>query len=320
MPHKLLYHKLANIGITGDLYHTIKQIYAKPQSCVQLGNKLSPWFSISAGMCQGDSLSHTLFAIYINDLAEKTNNLDAGIYVGGKQLSMLMYTDDIVMVAPSVHKTQEQLDVLSKWCNTWMMRINAKKSEIMHVRNYQKPQCQTVLKCCGQNLCYATKYKYLGYIMDECMSEKHIVDALTNSATRAFGKVVNTFKALGNMGINSYESLYNSYILSILNYCSAVWGFNEQQAPQVLQNRIQRFFLGVNAFTPVSALHHEFDWLSVHSFRWIEMVRFFNRIIAMDDHRWPKIIHNWVKSLKTCGWADQVDHVLTYANMDVLVN
>ena len=88
--------------------------------------------------------------------------------------------------------------------------------------------------CCNQALAYASKYKYLGYIMDECLSDKPIVEALTNSATRAFGKVVNIFKILKNMEINSYKSLYNSYILSIMNYASAVWGFNEQAGPQTL--------------------------------------------------------------------------------------
>ncbi len=264
-------------------------------------------------------MSRTLFAIYINDLSDKIKNINVGVYVGGQQLHMLMYADDIVLIAPNVSKAQQQLDILTAWCTDWMMKINAKKSEIMHVRNYQKSRCQQTLRCCDQDLGYAPKYKYLGYIMDECLNDKPIVEALTNSATRAFGKVVNIFRTLKNMGINSYESLYKSYILSIVNYSSAVWGFKEQTAPQVLQNRIQRFFMGVNVFAPVSALHLEFDWLSIKGLRWIEMVRMYNRITKMDNHRWPKIIHKWDTSLRAIGWANHIEHILAYANMDILL-
>ncbi len=50
------------------------------------------------------------------------------------------------------------------------------------------------------------------------------------------------------------------------------------------------------------------------------MVRFYNRIILMEDHRWPKIIHRWDKLLRTSGWADQIDHILMYADTDILVS
>ena len=49
------------------------------------------------------------------------------------------------------------------------------------------------------------------------------------------------------------------------------------------------------------------------------MVRMYNRIIKMDEGCWPKIIHKWDTSLKTQGWSDQIEHILSYANMDILV-
>ena len=55
--HSFLYHKLNNIGITGQIYFAIKSIYANPKSCVQLNGTLSEWFHVSSGVRQGDSLS-----------------------------------------------------------------------------------------------------------------------------------------------------------------------------------------------------------------------------------------------------------------------
>ncbi len=117
------------------------------------------------------------------------------------------------------------------------------------------------------------------------------------------------------MGIKTYETLCTSYVTPILNYGAGVWGFQELNDPQVLQNRMIRYFLGVHKFAPVPAMHMEMDWLDVRFQRWIEMVRLRNRIVNMEDHRLPLMIHNWDVSLKRDAWAKQVNHILQYANM-----
>ena len=66
------------------------------------------------------------------------------------------------------------------------MKINAKISEIAIVRNFQRPRSKVEFTCCGRKLGYACNYKYLGYILNECLSEKPVIEALTASATRAF--------------------------------------------------------------------------------------------------------------------------------------
>ena len=315
--HSLMYHKLLNIGITGNIYKSITKIYENPKSCVQLNGTLTDWFSVSSGVRQGDSLSPILFAIYINDLYDEIAECDAGISIGGEKLHMLLYADDIVMVSPNAEKAQKQLNVLTSWCAKCRMQINAKKSQILHIRNYQKPRSTTELHCCGQKLDYTDQYKYLGYILQENMSEKNMVEALTTSASRSFGRIVNSFKKLKNMGIKTYETLYESYVLSIANYAAGVWGFGEFQQPQVLQNRIQRFFLGVHAFAPVAATNMEFDWLSMKFLRWLEIIRYYNRLVDLPDHRWPKKILRWDRSLRTEGWFNQVQHIVSYANMEL---
>ena len=124
------------------------------------------------------------------------------------------------------------------------------------------------------------------------------------------------FKTLKDMCINSYETLYESYILPILGYGAEVWGYNEQSGPQVLSNRVKRFYLGVNSFTPVSATSLEFDWPDVKTYRWTSMIRYLNRLKDMTPDRWPKKILSWDLSLRTNGWSDQITSILNYVNME----
>ncbi len=80
-------------------------------------------------------MSPTLFACYINDLAEEIKSANIGQKVGLEDLSILLYADNIALIAPTLEKAQVQLDILSKWCAKWQLSINGKKSQTFHVRN-----------------------------------------------------------------------------------------------------------------------------------------------------------------------------------------
>ena len=90
---------MQNLGVNGDLYHSIKTVYRSPSSCVILNGELSDWLRVSSGVHQGDFLSPVLFALFINNLAAEINNVGKGAYIGGEQLALLMYADDIVLIS-----------------------------------------------------------------------------------------------------------------------------------------------------------------------------------------------------------------------------
>ena len=77
-----------------------------------------------------------MFAIYINDLA------DSNVIKSWKKL----YADDSKLLAPidpapfpeNVQlPLQADLDRITKWCETWLMELNAEKCKVMHfgIRN-----------------------------------------------------------------------------------------------------------------------------------------------------------------------------------------
>ncbi len=313
--HELLFHKLLNLNINGPIYNAIKQIYSNPTSCVQFDGQLTGWFPITSGVRQGDSLSPTLFAIYINDLVEEMKSKDTGILVGGLRIPLLLYADDIVIMSENEVKAQEQLDIMTTWCKKWKMSINAKKSQIVHVRNPQRQRSTTELSCCNQVLKYVPTYKYLGFLMHEHTNPKTAIETLTSAASRSFGRIVSMFRVLKNMGIKSYETLYQSYVVPIMHYGAAVWGYKENNDTRVLQNRIGRYYLGVHKFTAVCATQLELDWISTKYRRWVDIIRYHNRLMDMKTHRLPVVIYKWERSLNLESWSSEVKHILTYADM-----
>ena len=91
---------------------------------------------------------------------------------------------------------------------------------------------------------YVEHYKYLGCWLNEHSNNQKTVEALTAAAGRSYGRIVGLFKKLGDMGYNTFVTLLQSYVFPVANYGAAVWGFEDYQAPQVLQNKISRFFSG----------------------------------------------------------------------------
>ena len=292
-----LLFKLRKLGIDGNFYNAIKALYSNSRSSIKINDKLTDGFDIKSGVRQGDSLSPTLFALFLNDLATDIKDIDAGILVGGICLSILLYADDIVLMAPTAEKLQSMLNVLEQWCRKWGMAINTNKTQILHVRNRQRPRSDFKFNCLGSEIKYTESYKYLGYTINEHLHNENNMVTLTSAASRSFGRVHSIFKNIGNMGIKTYETMCHSYVYPIMNYASGVWGYENATRPQVLQNRIARFFLGIHRFAPVAATKIEMDWMECRELRHIEMLRLFNRISTMDDHRLPKIIYNWDLSL-----------------------
>ena len=83
----------------------------------------------------------------------------------------------------------------------------------------------------------------------------------------------------------------------LVHYGAAIWGFAEANDPQVLQNRVSRFYLGVHKFTPVAATQIIMDWLDMKYLRWCEIVRYRNRLNEMDSDHLPVKLYKLEKSL-----------------------
>ena len=111
-----MYKIIAQFGITGKLYKAIQSIYSFSEACVKLNQHKTDWFSVSAGVKQGDNLSPTLFNMYLNDLAIGIKNLGLGIDVNGYNLSILLYADDIVLLSRNENDLQVMLDFVNDWC------------------------------------------------------------------------------------------------------------------------------------------------------------------------------------------------------------
>ena len=67
-------------------------------------------FTCMYGVRQGDNLSPSLFSLYINDFARAINDLNVGVPLLNTSVSILLYADDVVLVAESEANLQSMLN------------------------------------------------------------------------------------------------------------------------------------------------------------------------------------------------------------------
>ena len=172
----ILWHKLEHFKLNNKLLGAIKSIYKNVLCSVKLNGFLTDWFGVKSGLKRGCSLSPVLFNLYINDLALKINALGKGIKIDDESISILLYADDVVLLAENETDLQCMLNVLGNWCNTNKLFINSSKSNIVHFRNPSKTKSNFAFKVNDETIEYASHYKYLGLVLSE-----HLDFAFNNS-------------------------------------------------------------------------------------------------------------------------------------------
>ena len=88
------------------MYWALSVIYDNVRCSVRINGKLTEWFYVNCGFKQGCFLSSILFNLYIIDVIVKINSINLGIDIDGVNVGMLVYADDVVLLAENVEELQ----------------------------------------------------------------------------------------------------------------------------------------------------------------------------------------------------------------------
>lgn len=314
----LLLYMLLKKGISGNMYSAIKAMYETNNYTIGLNNVFTPWFNADIGVRQGDCLSSTLFAMFINDMAKNVKALNNGILIEGNNVCILLFADDIAIITDNEENLQNMFNEIQKWCFKWRLNVNCNKTKVVHFRPASKTRTNYQFKYNGMVLEIVEQYKYLGIVLNEFLDFKCTAKVLASAAGRALGKLWNVYKGFNGLNYKSYTKLYETYVDPILLYCSSVWGANEISYCNSIQNRAIRWYLGVHKFTPNLAIMGDIGWKSSKIKRQKCIIRLWNRIINMDDNRLPKLIFEWDYKCGYQSWTYCVKNMLSDIGFDYL--
>lgn len=138
---------------------------------------------------------------------------------------MLLYADDIALIAKSTEDLQCMLNKLHEWSRRWRVLINTNKSKCMHFRKSRARATNFEFTIGSNKLETVDNYKYLGITFTYSENFIENGERLAKAGGRALGKMISSIHNNKDFRLNSYEKLFYSCVIPVLDYSSSVWGF-----------------------------------------------------------------------------------------------
>ena len=218
--HWTLFRKLLDRGAPKHLVKILLHWYQRQEHYVTWGHVKSDSYRCTNGIRQGGLLSPLLYNIYIDELNDRLAQAGVGCSIGGQNINVLSYADDMVIMAPTVTALQVLLDICVDFANGHDIVYNTSKTVCMLLKpRRSNATFVTDINLGGTALQYVEEFKYLGHIISEdCRDEKDV------------HKQFRRQNAVGNMLIKKFNfaskdikiQLFKSYCYPI--YCNSLWG------------------------------------------------------------------------------------------------
>ena len=133
---------------------------------MRLEEEKTDWFGLEIGLRQGCILSPILFSIFIDGLAEEVKKV-GGVEYGEIIVGLLLFADDVVLVAEDRKMLRKMLRVVYKYSKKYRFRFNLDKSNVMIFGTNNNQQEYNKFYLGKKKLEIVEYYKYLGLLLDK---------------------------------------------------------------------------------------------------------------------------------------------------------
>jgi hypothetical protein len=166
MNHFGLFIKLMTRQFPVQLLNILEFWFKIGVTCVKWEQFHSPFFHLDAGVRQGGVLSPYLFAIYIDSVIDKVCKSDFGCKIGVTSFSILVYADDILLLAPSVCALQSLFNICENELSNILMSINPDKTMCIRIGRDCKLPVDNLKTLNNAVLSWSKSIRYLGIFIE----------------------------------------------------------------------------------------------------------------------------------------------------------
>jgi len=218
--HNILLYKLEHYGFRGIVLDWYKNYLSNRKQYVSYNSYDSDLRDIICGVPQGSILGPLLFILYMNDITNSSDVLD-----------FVLFADDTTMdyshenIASQISLINEELKKVNNWFKANKLSVNASKTNCMvlgtpHMTSV-KVQQDLGIKLDGTLLERVKHAKFLGVLIDECLTWKNHINCLSKTLSKNIG-VMNRLKH--SIPDRILHTLYCTLVLPYLNYGILIWG------------------------------------------------------------------------------------------------
>ena len=164
--HSILFRKFLCAGLSPIFIRVLIFIYVNQFANIRWNGNLSSFFSMTNGVRQGAILSGFAYCFYMNDLFAKLRRNKSGCWVRGTYLGILGYSDDSLLLAPSLDALQEMLTICEEYAGVHNLKFSTNRDPAkcktkclaFLLRDHPLPP----MNLCGNPLPWVDSGKHLG--------------------------------------------------------------------------------------------------------------------------------------------------------------
>ena len=235
-----LWEALRQAQVEEGLVRAVQSLYMECEARVKVGEKQSEWFNVDQGVRQGCTLSPWLFNVFLDAIVkEAREGFVEGVRMGNEVVDVLLFADDMVLVADSVESLQMNLRKLDESLTRWKMKMNWEKTEVMKVGKERGHCCVEVR---DRRLESVEVVKYLGVMISGDGRMEEEIRSRIGKAARVIGVLNEPVWKRKELSRRTKLRVYNAIVVPTLVYGSETWVLNKQQesAIQAVEMRVLR--------------------------------------------------------------------------------
>ena len=219
--HDLLLRKLAFYGFSNLALRLMESYLRDRRQYVDLDGMTSDQCDVSVGVPQGSILGPLLFLIYVNDLPNCTDILDATLFADDTSLSSC-FSAFTLGGAVNVTAINSELNKIYKWLCVNKLSLNVSKTKYMifESRLDPRPLPTEPLKINGEAIKQCTEFDFLGLTIDSKLTWKPHTSKIFGKITRTLG-VMKKVKRYAPPPV--LKMLYQSLVNSHFSYGIKCW-------------------------------------------------------------------------------------------------
>ena len=293
--HRRLWLKLHKLGLSTKVLLTMKSIYNLAKAKIRTNYDISDAFQIEKGVLQGETVSPIMWNMYLEDLVITLNKSDTiPIKLKNRKIHVLLYADDIVLLAYSPYELQKKINILSRYLNENGLRVNLGKTKSIIFSN-RVDKSNLNLNWQNEQIERVKTYAYLGVPFSENLSFKNAKTHFIKRAETAITEINCLIYKSRMNNFGSIMALYNSLIRSIVMYCAPIWCLDFGKDLEKLRIRFLKSLFLLPKMTPDWILRLELDLKNTEIFLLLSSLKFWVKLCHKNK---DSLVYNAYYSLK----------------------
>jgi hypothetical protein len=221
------YVRIFDAGVRGKLWRQLQAMHSGLTRRVMHPLGMTDCFNVERGVAQGAVESPWVYANFIDGLAKELKARGLGVPIAGRRIALLMYADDIVMLAATQHELQLMNKIATRFAQRHRFQFNGEKSGVMlfNVKPEAKAKAQAARwTLFGEKVEVKDSYVYLGTVTprDGLSWTAHLKEAI-GKARRRSADLLWVCKADRGMRPRTAITLWQAMVRPLLEYACELW-------------------------------------------------------------------------------------------------